>query len=133
MIQNLLPFGPSTLEQPPRELGRGDWSSVVCFSCDKLGHAASRVSCTGCYVSFFAAGMAGGKDGRRFCHAVTPDAGRATPDGKRQLIRGGGLIARISNDFGPQDPADGDGMDMSVAREHDVPRGRIAPLTAGLL
>ena len=94
---------------------------------------ASRVSRSGCYVSFFAAGMAGGKGGRRFCHAVTPDAGRVTPDGKRQLIRGGGLIARINNDFGPQDPADEDGMDMSVAREHDVPRGRIAPLTAGLL
>ena len=41
-MQNLLPVGPSTLEQPPRELGRRDWSSVVCFSCDKPGHAASR-------------------------------------------------------------------------------------------
>ena len=43
------------------------------------------------------------------------------------------MIARISNDFGPQDPADGDGMDMSVARGHDVPRGRIAPLTEALV
>ena len=41
---------------------------------------------------------------------------------------GRGSIARISNDFGPQDPAVDDGLDMSAAREH-VPRGRVAPLT----
>ena len=42
LIQKLLPVGPSTLEQPPREPGRWDWSSVVCFLCGKPGHAASR-------------------------------------------------------------------------------------------
>ena len=78
---------------------------------------------------FFAAGLAVIKGRRRFCDAVTPDAGRTTPDGKRRLIRGGGTIARISYDFGPQDPADGDGMDMYVARGYDVPWGRITPLT----
>ena len=45
---------------------------------------------SGCYVSFFATAMAGGEGGRWFCHAVTPDAGRATPNGKRRLIRGWG-------------------------------------------
>ena len=99
----------------------------------QAGSCGLSVSRSGCYASFFVAGMAGGKGGRQFCHAVTPDAGRATPDGKRRLIRGGGSIARISNDLGPQDPADGDGIDMSVAREHDVPRGRIAPLTEALV
>ena len=38
------------------------------------------------------------------------------------------MIARISNDYGPQ-TADTDGMDMDIAREHDVPRGWTAPLT----
>ena len=42
LIQTLLPVGPSTLEPPPREPGRKDWSSVVCFSCGKPGHAASQ-------------------------------------------------------------------------------------------
>ena len=51
-----------------------------------------------------------------------------TPDGKRRLIRGGGSIAQISNDIGPQDPAVDDGFDMSVAREHVVPRERVAEL-----
>ena len=50
-------------------------------------------------------------------------------DGKRRLIRGGRSIDRISNDIGPQDPVDDDGLNMSAAREFDVPRGRIAPLT----
>ena len=33
---------PSTLERPPRGAGRRDWSTVVCFSFGKLGHAASQ-------------------------------------------------------------------------------------------
>ena len=51
-----------------------------------------------------------------FCHRGKAE----TSDGKRQLIRGGGSIARISNDYGPQD----------VAREYDVPRGWTSPLFA---
>ena len=50
-------------------VGCGVWQAVSC------GLSVSR---SGCYISFFAAGMAGGKGGRRFCHAVTPDAGRKT-------------------------------------------------------
>ena len=122
LIQNLLPVTPPAREQPTRESGRRDWSTVVCFSCGKPGHAASPVSRFGCYVSFSATGMAGREGGRRFCYAVTPDSGQTTPDGKRRLIS-------ISNDFGSQDPVDDDGMDMDVAREHDVPRGWTAPLT----
>ena len=51
--------------------------------------------------------MEGREHWRRFCYAVTQDSGRATLDGKRRLIRGGGSIARISNDYGPQDVARG--------------------------
>ena len=42
---------------------------------------------------------------------------------------GRGSIARISNDFGPQDSAVDDGLDLSAAREHIVPRERVTPLT----
>ena len=42
LIQNLLPVAQPTWEQPTRESGRRDWSTVVCFSCGKPGHAASR-------------------------------------------------------------------------------------------
>ena len=61
--------------------------------------------------------MEGRERWQRLCYAVTPDSGRTTPDGKRQLIRGGGSIARISNDYGPQD----------VARGYDVPQGLPSP------
>ena len=125
LIQNLVPVGPSTLEQTPRDPGLVVGGVFLVW---QAGSCGLSVSHSGCYVSFFAAGMAGGKGGRRFCHAVTPDAGRATPDGKRRLIRGRGSIARISNYLGPQDPADGHGIDMSVAREHDVPRGGLRRL-----
>ena len=69
----------------------------------QTGSRGIPVSRSGYYVSF---SVTGGK--------------AETSDGKRQLIRGGGSIARISNDYGPQD----------VAREYDVPRGWTSPLFA---
>ena len=41
----------------------------------QAGSCGLSVSRSGYYVSFLAAGMAGGIGGRQFCHAVTPDAG----------------------------------------------------------
>ena len=42
LIQTLLPFAAPSQELPNRDSGRRDWSTVVCFSCGKPGHAASR-------------------------------------------------------------------------------------------
>ena len=38
LIQNLLPVGPPTLEQPPRGPERRNRPTVVCFSCGESGH-----------------------------------------------------------------------------------------------
>ena len=59
-------------------------------------------------ISVFAYGMAGGTHRRQ----VHPGTGSHTKppgpaDGKRRLIRGDGLVARISNDYRPQLPVVG--------------------------
>ena len=95
----------------------------------QTGSRSIPVSHSGCYVSFSATGMAGREGGRWFRYAVTPVSGQVIPDRKQRLIWGGGSISQISNDYGPQDTADSDGMDMDVAREHDVPRGWTVLLT----
>ena len=123
LIQNLLPVGPSMLEREP---GRRDWSAVVCLwcSCGKPGHAASQCPILNVTFPFLLPGWQAEKVGGGFVMQLPRMLAERTPDGKRRLIRGGGggSIARISNDFGPQDPADDDGLEMSTAREHDVPR-----------
>ena len=59
-------------------------------------------------VSVFAYGMAGGAH-RRQVHPGTesPTEPPGPADGKRRLIRGEGLVARISNDYRPQLPVVG--------------------------
>ena len=56
-------------------------------------------------VSVLAYGMAGGAH-RRQVHSGTgsPTKPPVTTDGKRRLIRGEGLVARISDDYRPQLP-----------------------------
>ena len=59
-------------------------------------------------ISVFAYGMAGGTH-RRQVHSGTgsPTKPPGTADGKRQLIRGEGLVARIGDDYRPQLPVVG--------------------------
>ena len=66
LIQKLLPVRPSTLEQPPREPGRWDWSSVVCFLCGKPGHAASWCPALDVTFPFLLPGWRGEKMGGGF-------------------------------------------------------------------
>ena len=78
--------------------------------------------------------MAGGKGGRRVCHAGHPGCWLSGSGGKTTTDPGkggggGGSVARISIDFGPQDSAVDDRLGRSAAREHVVPRERVAPLT----
>ena len=60
-------------------------------------------------VSVLAYGMAGGPH-RRPVHSGTGASSRAPEpaDGKRRLIRGEGLVARISEDYKPQLPVFGE-------------------------
>ena len=75
LIHNLLPVGPSTLgvaTPGARMLGLVGCGVFLVWQAGSCGLSVSR---SGCYTSFVSARMAGGKGGRRFCHAVTPDAG----------------------------------------------------------
>ena len=59
-------------------------------------------------VAVFADGMAGGTHRRPGYHGTgSPSEAPGPADGKRRLIRGEGLVARISNDYRPQLPAVG--------------------------
>ena len=56
----------------------------------------------------FAYGMAGGTHRRPVHPGTRSSSGAPEPaDGKRRLIRGEGLVARISNDYRPQNPVVG--------------------------
>ena len=67
----------------------------------------------------FAYGMAG-RTHRRPVHSGTRSSSGApeSADGKRQLIRGEGLVDRISDDYRPQLPLVGDDIPGLVVRCH---------------
>ena len=71
------------------------------------------MSDTGRVVSVLAGGMASGLH-RRPVHSGTRASSDAPEpaDGKRRLIRGEGLVIRISNDYEPQLPHSGTGGPM---------------------
>ena len=49
--------------------------------------------------------------------ATSPEGGRPSSGGKRRLIRGGGLVTRISNIYEPQIPVVGDDIPCPAARD----------------
>ena len=72
------------------DLLRRDWSDVICFSCGKMGNAATRCLDFNESFPFSAARMAEGKDAGGF-HYDTSAGGNGPPaGGKRRLIREGG-------------------------------------------
>ena len=52
--------------------------------------------------------MAGGPVWRQISFEARADGGHRPTGGKRRLIRGEGLVARSSNDYGPQLPVGGE-------------------------
>ena len=54
-----LPVAHHTREEPTRESGRRDWSTAVCFSCSKLGHAASQCRVLDIFFLFLPPGQRG--------------------------------------------------------------------------
>ena len=80
---------PQRQRQPPKQRPvRRDWSDVMCFSCGKMGHAATR--CLDYNDSISATWMAEGKDAGGF-HYDSSAGGNGPPtSGKRRLNRGGG-------------------------------------------
>ena len=93
MLRSLFDGQRQRQRQPPRlRQQRRDWTDVVCFSCGRLGHTATR--CPDFNV------------GRNYDDTATgnnrPPAGR-----KRRLIREGGSASRVSIHARPRDPGGG--------------------------
>ena len=65
------------------------------------------MSGAGRVISVLAGGMAGGPDWGRIYFETGSDGGHRPTGGKHRLIRVEGLVARISNDYGPQLPVVG--------------------------
>ena len=61
--------------------------------------------------------MAGGSDGRCICVATAPEGGQLPSSGKRRLIRGGGLVTRISDNYEPQFPVVSKDLPCPAARD----------------
>ena len=100
MLLNWLPVGTVTEEDAASPNPSAD-SAEGCFSCEVLTHTTDQCQTL---VSVFVYGM-----DRRPVHPGTgSSSGAPEPaDGKRQLIWGEGLVARISNDYRPQLPVVG--------------------------
>ena len=101
LLLNWLPVGTVTEEDVVSPNPSTD-SVEGCFSCGGPMPDSRR------FVSVFAYGMAGGAHQKQV-HSETgsPTKPPGTADGKRRLIRGEGLVARISDDYRPQLPVVG--------------------------
>ena len=93
--------GQQPTRPPPRPRPiRRDWNDVVCFSCGKSGHAATRCPNLNESFPFMQPGWRAEKTpgGGSFPPAVA----RPTAGGKRRLIRGEGFASLVSGTVRPQ-------------------------------
>ena len=82
---------PQRQRQPPKQRPvRRDWSDVICFSCVKTGHTATRCPDYNEFASIPATWMAEGKDAEGFHYDSSTGGNGPSTSGKRRLIRGGG-------------------------------------------
>ena len=97
---------PPTRQRPIRR----DWNVVVCFSCGKSGHAATRCPSLNESFPFMLLGWrvekTPGGEGALY-YDPTPGGDGPTEDGKRRLIRGEGFASRVSGNIRPQDAGGG--------------------------
>ena len=112
MLRSFL-YGQQPTRPPPRQRPiRRDWKGVVCFSCGKSGHAATR--CPNLDESFRLCSRDGGRrrlrgggGGGGVHYDPTPGDAGPTGDGKRRLVRGEGFTSRVSGTVRPQVPGEG--------------------------
>ena len=105
---------------------RWDWNAVVCFSCGKAGHSANRLSHFGWFFPFHAAGMVSGKCRGWLCDDFILGGSRASPSGKRRLIREGGSPPGSVIMFDPRTQGGGGGDATQTAAP---PRDGVAAWT----
>ena len=104
MLQNWLPVGTVTEEDVASPNSLSD-SLEGCFSCGALTHTTDQCQTLDESFPFLADGMASGLHRRPVHPGTGASSGAPEPvDGKRRLIRGEGLVTRISDDYEPQLP-----------------------------
>ena len=86
-----------SVQRPRQGPIRRDWNGIVCFSCGKVGHSATRCPVLDESFPFMLPGWRAEKTPEWFHHDFTSGSGGPSSSGKRRLIRGGGgrFAARI--------------------------------------
>ena len=103
----MLPVGSVVEEDSPSSEPLVE-SLAGCFSCGMLTHETDRCQELDESFPFLPVGWHADRMGDEFLLRPGPTEGHRPTGGRRQLIRGEGLVARISNDCIPQLPVGGE-------------------------
>ena len=87
------------------------------FSCGESDHATSLCPVLNESFPFLPLGWRADRVDDEFVFAAAPEGGQLTSSGKRRLIRGGGLVSRISDDYEPQFPVVSEDLPCPAARD----------------
>ena len=106
-LHNLLPVSSVVEEEGPSSEPIAE-SLAGCFSCGDWDHETDRCQDLNESFPFLPVGWQADRIGDDFLFETESDGGHRPTGGKRRLIRGEGLVARISNDYGTQLPVVGE-------------------------
>ena len=106
VLQNLLPVGSVVEEDGPSAEPIAE-SLAGCFSCGELTHETDQCQELDESFLFLPVEWQADRIDDEFFLRPGPTGGPRPTGWKRRLIRGEGLVARISNDYGPQSPVVG--------------------------
>ena len=118
----MLPVG-SVAEDNVRPPADRQEPTAGCVSCGESGHATLRCPVLDESFPFLPPGWRADRMDDEFVIATAPKGSQLSSSGKRRLIRGGGLVARISDNYEPQFPVVSKDLPCLAAR--DVAASRV--------